>query len=428
MNIAVAGFGIEGKASYDYYTRRGDSVTILDENTDLSAVPDGARTVLGPEAFSNLADYDLVLRTPPLPPSRLAHAKKVWSGTNEFFAQCPAPIIGVTGTKGKGTTSSLIASILRAAGKTVHLVGNIGTPALQALPAIAENDIVVYELSSFQLWDAEFSPGVAVVLMVEPDHLNVHRDFEDYVYAKAHITMHQKPSDTVIYHPTDPNSLRIAQLSPADTKLRYLTAEAAYVDKEEIVMHGKVVCNVRDVHLLGAYNLENVCAAISAAMCFVKDRAIVQEAVSNFTALPHRLERIAQKADILYYDDSFAAAPTATLGAIEAFDRPIVLIIGGVDRNLDLREMVVAISNNVTVKNVIVIGETRHKIAVLFDSVNYEHYIVCESRSMDEIVQLAAKLARPGDVVLLSPGAASFDMFSGFVDRGNQFRLAVEKL
>src|SRR5690606_6882026 len=187
-------------------------VVVADERDDV-VLPEGVAAILGERAFEGLAEFDLILRSPGIHPKKLPYRNKVWTATNEFFAHCPAQIIGVTGTKGKGTTSSLIASILRAAGKTVHLVGNIGTPSLQALSAITSTDIVVYELSSFQLWDIQKSPAVAVVLGIEPDHLDVHTDYADYIAAKARIAEYQTTTDRVVFNIKNKIAVSIAELS-----------------------------------------------------------------------------------------------------------------------------------------------------------------------------------------------------------------------
>lgn len=419
---------MEGKASYRYFKAQGNEVTIVDERPVVDDLPPGAISILGPNALNNLGDFDMVIRTPSLPPRKLASAKKIWSGTNEFFAQCPAPIIGVTGTKGKGTTCSLITAILRQAGKTVHLVGNIGTPALEALGAISQNDVVVYELSSFQLWDLESSPHIAVVLMVEPDHLNVHVDFDDYVNAKANIARYQQTSDVIIYHPTNEMSARIASSSSATYKQRYLTPEAAHIANGEIIIENQTICRTDEVGLLGEYNLQNVCAAISACWRITHDSNAIAQAIRDFKGLEHHLEFVAKKRGVLYYNDSFSSAPTATMGAITAFAAPIILIVGGYDKGVDFMALAQSIQANEHIKRVLAIGVVGQRIGAALQQAGFNKYDVLDARDMKTIVERAVSITEKGDVVLLSPGCASFDMFKNFSERGQLFRQAVREL
>lgn len=428
MNVAIAGYGVEGKSSYQYYLSRGDTVTILDERERVDDLPADVTSILGPKAFENLANFDVVVRTPSLSPEKLQSAQKIWSATNEFFAQCPAPIIGVTGTKGKGTTTSLIASILKQAGKTVHVVGNIGVPALEELAHITSNDIVVYELSSFQLWDLETSPHVAVVLMVEPDHLNIHADFKDYVEAKGNIARYQHEDDVLIYHPSNKESAYIATLSPATRKLRYLTPPAASINGTNIVIEDQIICAVDAVGLLGEYNLQNIAAAVTASWQFTHDKEAIAIAVREFKGLEHRLEFVAEKQGIKFYNDSFSSAPTATMAAITAFTQPVVLIVGGYERGIDLLPLAERISRTGVVKHVIVIGEIRERLSAMLKRVGFEHFEITDETDMAKIVARATSHAATGDVVLFSPGCASFDMFDNFTQRGHAFKQAVKEL
>lgn len=419
---------MEGKSSYTYFAEKGDDITILDERLEVDDLPEGVPVVLGAGALQNLDHYDMVIRSPSVVPQRLIGAQKIWSATNEFFAHCPAPIIGVTGTKGKGTTCSLLTAILREAGKTVHLVGNIGTPALAAIDTIKKDDVVVYELSSFQLWDIDKSPHVAVILMIEPDHLNVHTDLDEYVRAKSNIVAHQNKDDTVIYHPTDSASAQAAAISPG-TRMRYMTHEAAFIEGDMVMMGDAMICRTNEVGLKGGYNLENVCAAVSAAWQFSHDATSFRRAIRDFKGLEHRLEYVATKRGIEFYNDSFSSAPTATMAAITAFEKqPIVLIVGGFDRGVDVAPLVERIATSDAIEKVVVIGQIRDKITTVFDRIGFTRFESTDQIDMKKIVDLATGYAPKGGVVLLSPGFASFDMFKNFYERGTLFKQAVNEL
>ncbi|MDB5165405.1 MAG: putative UDP-N-acetylmuramoylalanine--D-glutamate ligase [Candidatus Saccharibacteria bacterium] len=432
MKIAIAGYGAEGKASFLYWNTPEHDITIADERESVDDLPAGIATILGAEAFQKLSSFDLVIRTAGLAPEKIVTDGKVWSATNEFFAKSPAPIIGVTGTKGKGTTASLITSILKAAGKTVHLVGNIGTPALEILPVITANDIVVYELSSFQLWDLEKSPSIAVVLMIEPDHLNVHRNLEEYIEAKANIRRHQGPDDYCIYHPTNAYAHQIATTGIGEQRAaRYGTPDdnEVYIKENTFFIRDTAICSVDALQLPGTHNQENACAAISAARHVGVDNEAVERGLRSFEGLPHRLELVRELDGVAYYNDSFSSAPGATIAAIRAFDRPEILIIGGTDKGADFSELAQAIRENQQVKQLVIMGTIGHKLADFLRQQGVTAAIEeVDAKTMLEVIGRAREYAVPGDIIILSPACASFDMFKNFEDRGNQFRDLVRAL
>ena len=408
MNIVLAGFGQEGKASYDYWNRDSNTLAIASEQDTIEDAPNDARIITGPDAFANLSEFDLIIRSPGINPRKLPYPGKVWSATNEFFEKCPAPIIGVTGTKGKGTTSSFIASILKAAGRTVHLVGNIGTPALAELPKIGADDIVVYELSSFQLWDAEKSPHIAVVLMIEPDHLDVHDDMDDYVNAKANIVRHQTSSDTVVFNTGNEISRLIA--------LRSDSQKAEYpFDLGDVA---------EAVRLPGAHNVDNASAAVAAVREYVRDDEVLKRGLAGFSGLPHRLKFVAEKNGVKYYDDSIATTPGSAIAALASFSEPKVLILGGHDKGADYTELIESCARTAT--TVIAIGSNGPRIAELCREADVA--VAEVTGGMSDIVREAADIAQTGSVVILSPAAASFDMFKSYSDRGDQFVAAVNAL
>lgn len=403
-------------------------MTIIDERHELSDAPAGTDMRLGPKAFENLADFDMVIRTASMPPEKLRGARKVWSTANEFFAHCPAPIIGITGTKGKGTTASLVASMLRSAGKTVHLIGNIGVPPLDELEKIQADDVVVYELSSFQLWDIEASPRIAVVLMIEPDHLDVHKNFEEYVEAKKNIVRYQTSNDSVVYYPANDYSRLIGESSLADK--RPYPSELFTSVRDGVFWYGETeLFSTEQLRLPGAHNMDNACAAINAVMALdssISARSL-SEGVHSFTGLPHRLKFVDEVGGVKFYDDSIATTPGSAIAAIQAFTQPKVVILGGSSKGADFSEVAqVAHDNNVT--HAVLIGAEAPRIEQAFEGMGTRVVNLGESMAMPGIVQAAHSLTQPGDVVILSPACASFGMFKNYSDRGDQFIKAVELL
>lgn len=429
MKIAIAGYGTEGKTNYTYWNTPDNDVIIVDErDIPTSELPLDTNVITGEGAFERLQGFDMVIRSPGVAPRKIHTDGKVWSATNEFFAKCPAQIIGVTGTKGKGTTSSLIASILRSAGKTVHLVGNIGQPALDALSDVQPEDIVVYELSSFQLWDLVTSPQVAVVLMIEPDHLDTHADFDNYVTAKSQIAANQLTTDRVVYNAANVYATKIAQLSPGQ-RLPYPSEHTAHVRGDMFYYGETELCDLDNLLLPGRHNLENALAAITAVWPWIQEPDTIAEGLRSFAGLPHRLELVREFDGVHYYNDSFSSAAGAAVAAIRAFTSPEIVILGGIDKGADFTELAQVIKNAPNVKQLIIIGKIRHKLAdVLRQNGVTQSMEVTDVQTMQEIVGLARQAAAPGDIVILSPACASFDMFKNFYDRGDQFRSIVQGL
>ena len=456
MKIIIAGYGVEGISNLIYFRQRFPDAefVVADERPadKLPTIPDGVKLIYGKNAFSEqLGDADLVVRTASLPPRNIKTSGKIWSATNEFFDKCPAPIIGVTGTKGKGTTCSLIMAILQQAGQTVHLVGNIGVPALDVLSKIKKTDIVVYELSSFQLWDLEKSPHIAVVLMIEPDHLNVHADFADYLNAKKNIRCHQHLGDACLYHPTNKYSQEVAAMlfdglldrqdhamceccgdDALDFAQRYAIPDddQVYVQDGYFCVQNRQICSTDHLRLPGAHNLENACAAMSAVTelpITVTDEQYAA-GLESFTGLPHRLKFVAEKNGVKYYDDSISTTPGSAIAALKAFTEPKVLILGGSDKGADYTELAQEIAKQ-QMRAVIVNGANASEIIEILHKNKVSRQVVqLEMAAMPTVVEAAANQAQSGDVVILSPAAASFDMFKSYNDRGEQFVAAVENL
>ena len=416
-------------SAYNYFRHLNpDAQFEIYDNTTAPkrAVPSGVSFHGGVKDFYNI-DADLVIRTPSISPSKVSSSGIISTVTQEFFDRCPVSIIGVTGTKGKGTTASLITKILQESGMKTWLVGNIGMPALDVLESVTtqhdagEECVVVYELSSFQLWDMTKSPHVAVVLMVEPEHLDVHADFTEYVEAKTNITKHQVESDIAIYYAANTTSVDIARHS-IGRKIAFSQPEG-----NELLIGDEAIVGRDDIALYGEHNVGNVQAAILAAWQFTQDKQAIRRAVQGFSGLPHRLEPVATKNNILYINDSFSSAPPATLAAVKSFVQPTILIMGGYDRGLDFTRTVRSLVELPNLKQVLLIGQNQAKIAACFDECGWKNYRRVEGDLASATIQ-ARDLADSGDIVLLSPGSASFDMFKNFTERGDIFKEVVNKL
>ncbi len=430
MNIALVGFDREGRASYDYFSALGHKVTICDQNTSIS-VPDGATTQLGDGYLDNLDRFDSIVRTPGLQPQKILEKNpsvkdKITSGTNEFFKVCPTKnIIGITGTKGKGTTSTLVAEMLRAAGKTVHLGGNIGVPALSFLHDIQPADWVVLELSSFQLMDLHYSPHIAVCLMISPEHQDWHTDLKEYTQAKQKLFIHQTPDDVAIYYSNNQTSKDIASAGLGQ-KLPYYAPPGAYIEHENVCIEGQTICHTSEITLIGQHNWQNICAAATVAWRIVRNTKAIEAVATTFSGLPHRLELVGERNNITYYDDSFGTTPETAVVALQSLSAPKVLIAGGSDKGASYEELAKTIASE-NVRAVITIGETGPIIKDALHNIGYTN-VFEGGATMAEIIHTANSHAHSGDTVLLSTASASFGMFKNYIDRGDQFKKAVLSL
>lgn len=434
---AVLGFGLEGKDLCRFLLQQKAEITVFDQNAEI--VKDKRfKFKLGKNCLEGLAkeNFSFVFRSPgfsPLRPEILEAKKtgaKISSATKLFFERCLGKIIGVTGTKGKGTTATLIAEILKAEGKKVFLAGNVGTPMLSLLPQIKKEDWVVLELSSFQLQDLEQSPRIAVVLFISSEHLDYHQNQNEYLQAKANIVKYQKENDFVVLNADDSNSSSLADLTPAQPYYfsRQKKVKGAYVQTGEIFLINQKIGLVKDLLILGEHNWDNVCAASMAGFLAGAGLPAIKKAIFAFKGLEHRLEFVGNVRGVSFYNDSFSTTPETTIAAIKSFKKPIVLIAGGSDKGSDYTQLGQEIAKS-TVKTLILIGQMAESIKQAVLAVGFPGKILFRPTvKMEEIVKLAFEEAKPQGLVLLSPACASFDLFANYKDRGEQFKKTVQKL
>lgn len=448
--VAILGFGEEGQAMAEYLLREGALVTILDERepAKLGQVYESwqgreVRWQLGQSYLKNLKQFAVIVRSPGVPLSlpALAEAERVGvvitSQTKIFFSLCSAPIIGVTGTKGKGTTSTLVAKMLIAAKKKVFLVGNIGESSISILPKLTSRHWVVYELSSFQLQDLNKSPHIAVVLGLTVEHQDYHKSPEEYFAAKANILKWQKSADAVIFNIDYPETRRLEAEAKGrifQTSLRVPVASGAYVAGDVIFsrMNNRTehILYHHEVGLKGKHNLENITAAVTAATLAGASMNAIRQVLKSFMGLPHRLEFVGEHNGVSYWNDSYGTTPETTIAAIHSLNEPIILMLGGSEKKLSYDHLAECILES-SVKTIVAIGLSAERMYAAIRRLAKARNLkpppcVSGGATMSEMVKTARKFAKSGDVVLLSPAAASFDRFRNASDRGDQFRAAVQ--
>jgi UDP-N-acetylmuramoylalanine--D-glutamate ligase len=450
MKIAIVGWGVEGKSAFNYFGPEHEYLIVNEEPAaDFPQQSDNIKLQFlsgkrEPGLTGNVADLSYLdgikscdkiifsVTSRPNLEKRFGKDKTFWDKAltvqHIFFEKVKSRnVIGITGSKGKGTTSTLVAKMLEAGGKKVFLGGNIGISVLDFVNDVKTDDWVVLELSNFQLKDFPYSPHIAICLMLVEEHMDWHPDMEDYVEAKSNIFRHQTKSDIAIYFAEDDNSKKIAGYSPG-LKIPYYQKPGARLKDEKIVIgeDDKKIIDESEVKLLGGHNLQNICAAVTATWQVAQDIDAIKQVLSSFSGLEHRLEFVRELKGVKYYNDSFGTAPATAIVAMKAFEQPKIMILGGSDKGASFEELAEEVTKN-NVKHAILIGNTAEKISQAlrdkgFNSIGYG------LTTMPEVVAEAHKLAVPGDVVLLSTATASFGLFKDYKDRGNQFKAAVRAL
>ncbi len=462
--IGILGAGVEGLALYEFLTENGFlNVAVYDER-----VIEKENCVCGDVDFKKaFFNSDVVFRSPGIHPNKLRDFKgKITTTTQFFFENCPCPIIGVTGTKGKGTTSSLIYEILKKDGKDVYLGGNIGISPLEFLDKLSADSVVVLEMSSFQLQDLSISPYISVVLMTTSDHLDYHSDVDEYHSAKENILRFQKESDKAVVNVDYDSSERF--LGVGDGEKFFVSSKKvvskgvflkksfldrcvyAVMDEDDEVGPQMVeriyftdgennvfIGETDKIALMGKHNVENVMGAVGACMIFGAKVESIRDVIYSFSGLPHRLEFVAEKNGIRFFNDSFSTTPETSVAGVNAFSSPVVLIAGGYDKKADFSTWAREIAKNRFLRGVVLMGDTAEDMREKLFSVGFLNVVLVGG--MDEGVREAVRLgsasgasADGGNVdkfnVLLSPGAASFGLFKNYKERGKIFIDIVNKL
>lgn len=442
QKVLVVGLARSGLASAILLNQKGAHVTVTDQKTETeladysTKLPDSIRRRLGSHNLDDFLAADLIILSPGVPTAlpEIQEAKKagipVWSEVELAFRFLSGKIVGITGSNGKTTTTSLIGEILRNSGYPVSVAGNIGNPLVGSIDTDHPERIHLVELSSFQLENIEtFRCDISVLLNITPDHMDRYSDFSDYAAAKARILENQAGSDFAILNALDPNIRNLA-LKTASKPVFFASEgdlpEGCFTKQDNICFKwadsDPVLFPKNIIRLKGSHNLENCLAAVSAAMILQVSPGLIRESLANFNGVEHRLEYVANISGVDYYNDSKATNVDSVLKALNAFERPVVAIMGGLDKGTDFSPLRDSVKCHV--KAVILIGTAAEKLASALEGVAP----IRRADSMENAVFIASDLAESGDTVLLSPACASFDMFENFEHRGRTFKQAVFSL
>lgn len=425
--VAVIGIGVSNIPLLDYLYDLGCKNVVIFNDKEISVDTSkyGYQVYTGEGYLNHLVGFDIIFRAPGCLPTTKELVKEKERGAyittevEEVIKLCPCKTIGVTGSDGKTTTTTLIDLVLRSNGYKTYLGGNIGVPLFTKISEMTKDSVVVLELSSFQLMDMDVSPDISVITNISPNHLDKHKDYQEYIDAKRCIF---KNSDNGILVLNYDNDITKKFISNREIRYfsRYTKTNAFYVMDGMIYYKDKVVFDTKRLHIRGVHNHENICACMSAVIDMVDmDKSF--QAISEFKGVEHRLEFVREINGVKWYNDSVSSSPTRTIAGLNSYDEDIVLIAGGYDKNLDYTPIARPILDKVS--KLILFGATRDKI---YDAVmkekkdeNIEIYV---ENGLDDVIKRAYEVAKCGEVVLFSPASASFDMFKNFADRGEQFK------
>ena len=438
--IALLGLGVSNQPIVKLLLEFGCDVTGCDrtprEKLDESILElerMGCKLRVGPGYLDGL-QADIVYRTPGMHPAHPAleqlrsQGAYVTSEMADFFRLCPCPIIAVTGSDGKTTTTTLISEMLKAAGNRVWLGGNIGTPLLPLVRQMKQTDYAVVELSSFQLQDMESSPNRAVITNLSPNHLDVHKDMEEYIGAKKNIFLHQNANGLLILNAD--NAITAEMRGVGETRFFSRQGKDVRVRLENGIIYrgGEAVLDVKDIILPGVHNIENYMTAIAAVEGLVSDD-VIRHVAATFGGVAHRIELVRIKDGVRYYNDSIASSPSRTIAGLRSFTEKVMLIAGGYDKNIPYDVLGPEVCRHV--KKLYLGGATGPKIrAAVENCPEYDPSLlqIEDCGDFDGAVYAAVRDAKEGDIVLMSPASASFDQFKNFEVRGDHFKKLIKEL